>query len=120
MNAVIRMHAASLRVKAATPGRAGRTGGPDQEDTMRRTVLSIDGRRFLLSLELDTEALEKRLVQAVRDHGDMVSFTVAGEREVCVLVSPGVAVILEHEDVPAEDPDAEDAPFHYDDVEYLS
>jgi hypothetical protein len=37
-----------------------------------------------------------------------------------VLVSPGVAVILEHEDVPVEDPDAEDAPILYDDVEYLT
>ena len=119
MNAVIRMHAASLRVKAATPGRAGRTGGPDQEDTMRRTILSIDGRRFLLSLALDTEELEKRLVQAVRDHGDMVSFTVAGDREVCVLVSPGVAVILEHEDVPTEEYEPDDA-LQYDDVEYLT
>ncbi|SMH44824.1 hypothetical protein SAMN06295885_2445 [Rathayibacter oskolensis] len=87
---------------------------------MKRTSLSIDGRRFLLAVDLDTEALEKRLIEAVRSHGDLVCFAVAGDREVCVLVSPGVAVILEHEEVPVEDPDEDDAPFHYDDVEYLS
>lgn len=87
MNAVIRMHASSLRVKAVTPGRGGRGTPPEPEATMRRTTLSIDGRRFLLAVSLDTEELEKRLVEAVRNRGDMVSFTVAGEREVCVLVS---------------------------------
>jgi hypothetical protein len=118
VNAVIRMHASSLRVKAVTPG--GGRGAPEPEETMRRTTLSIDGRRFLLAVSLDTEELEKKLVEAVRNRGDMVSFTIAGDREVCVLVSPGVAVILEHEDVPVEDPDTEDAPVLYDDVEYLT
>ena len=37
---------------------------------MRRTTLSIDGRRFLLAVSLDTEELEKRLVEAVRNRGD--------------------------------------------------
>ncbi|AZZ49659.1 hypothetical protein C5C31_07230 [Rathayibacter rathayi] len=120
MNAVIRMHASSLRVTAVTPKRGGRGTPPEPAATLRRTTLSIDGRRFLLSISLDTEELEKRLVDAVRNRGDMVSFTVAGEREVCVLVSPGVAVILEHEDVAVEDPDTEDAPILYDDVEYLT
>lgn len=120
MNAVIRMHATSLRVKAVTPGRGDRSGTRETGPMVRRTSLTIDGRRFLLSVSLDTEALEKRLVEAVRNRGDMVSFTVAGEHEVCVLVSPGVAVILEHEEVPYEDPDAEDEPLQYDDVEYLT
>lgn len=120
MNAVIRMHASSLRVKATTTGRETRTVSPEPEVTMRRTTLSIDGRRFLLAMSFDTEALEKRLVEAVRNRGDMVEFVVAGDREVCVLVSPGVAVILEHEDIPVEDPDAEDAHPQYDDVEYLT
>lgn len=120
MNAVIRMHSSALRVRAATAGRGGRGSTPESGAMMRRTTLSIDGRRFLLAVSLDTKALEQRLVEAVRNRGDMVSFTVAGEREVCVLVSPGVAVILEHEDVPIEDPDAEDAPILYDDVEYLT
>ncbi|MHC2186320.1 hypothetical protein [Rathayibacter agropyri] len=120
MNAVIRMHSSALRVRAAAAGRGGRGNTPESGAMMRRTTLSIDGRRFLLAVSLDTKALEQRLVEAVRNRGDMVSFTVAGEREVCVLVSPGVAVILEHEDVPIEDPDAEDAPILYDDVEYLT
>lgn len=120
MNAVIRIHAPSLRVKAVTRNRGGRGRPREPEETMRRTTLSIDGRRFLLAVALDTEELEKHLVAAVRNRGEMVSFTVVGDREVCVLVSPGVAVILEHEDVPLEDTDAEDAPTHYDDVQYLT
>ncbi|MBF4463251.1 MULTISPECIES: hypothetical protein [unclassified Rathayibacter] len=118
MNAVIRMPASPLRVKAVTPGR--RTTPPDDVETVKRTTLSIDGRRFLLDVSLDAKELERRLVEAVRNRGDMVSFMIAGEREVCVLVSPGVAVILEHEDVPVEDPELEDDPLQYDDVEYLT
>lgn len=120
MNAVVRMHASSMRVKAVTPARPERSGGREDQPSIRRTTLSIDGRRFLLSLSFDTEALEKSLVEAVRNRGDMVKFTIAGEHDVCVLVSPGVAVILEHEDVPLEDPDAEDSAPQYDDVEYLT
>jgi hypothetical protein len=120
MNAVIRMHAHSLRVRAVTSSTADSRSPSRQEATVRRTTLSIDGRRFLLSLSFDTEELEKQLVEAVRNRGDMVRFTVAGEHEVCVLVSPGVAVILEHEEVPVEDPEVEDAPIQYDDVEYLT
>ncbi|KQQ03678.1 MULTISPECIES: hypothetical protein [unclassified Rathayibacter] len=117
MNAVIRMNSSAMRVKAVTPGRGGE---PPEAATVKRTTLSIDGRRFLLPIEADTETLEKRLVEAVRAHGDMVNFMVAGDREVCVLVSPGVAVILEHEEIPVEDTEAEDSPLLYDDVEYLS
>ncbi|MWV48980.1 hypothetical protein GRS96_06770 [Rathayibacter sp. VKM Ac-2803] len=117
MNAVIRMRTSSLRVKAVTSGSGV---GDAPQETTRRTVLSVDGRRFLLAVDADAEALEKRLIEAVRAHGDMVNFMIAGGHEVCVLVSPGVAVILEHEEVPVEDPDADDSPLVYDDVEYLS
>ncbi|MCJ1683912.1 MULTISPECIES: hypothetical protein [unclassified Rathayibacter] len=117
MNSVIRMHASPMRVRAVTPGSDRR--GPTPAPTTRRTSLSIDGRRFLLALSFDTEELEKKLVEAVRERGGMVSFTVAGDREVCVLVSPGVAVILEHEDVPVDEFEPDDA-VQYDDVEYLT
>ncbi|QHC65775.1 hypothetical protein Q0F99_12160 [Rathayibacter oskolensis] len=120
MNAVIRMHASSLRVKAVTPGRGGRGETPEPQPTVKRTTISIDGRRFLLPIDFDTEVLEKQLVEAVRAHGDLVTFPVAGDHEICVLVSPGVAVILEHEEIPVEDPEVEDATLLYDDVEYLS
>jgi hypothetical protein len=119
MNSVIRMHASPMRVRAVTPG-SERRGAPTPAPTTRRTSLSIDGRRFLLALSFDTEELEKKLVEAVRERGGMVSFTVAGDREVCVLISPGVAVILEHEDVPVDEFDPDDASVQYDDVEYLT
>ena len=120
MNSVIRMHASPMRVRAVTPGSDRRGVPPTPPVTTRRTSLSIDGRRFLLALAFDTEVLERELVEAVRARGGMVRFLVAGDREVCVLVSPGVAVILEYEDVPVDEFEPDDASVQYDDVEYLT
>lgn len=66
---------------------------------MLRTRIRIRDTTFYLAQGHDPEQLETAIVDAVRANGGFVQFVEVGNKSVSVLISPGVTVILEHEEV---------------------
>jgi hypothetical protein len=62
---------------------------------MTSFTVSVAGHTYYLPANADVADLQDRLVHAVRDGGDVVVIPAAGEREVSVLVSPGLPVFFE-------------------------
>jgi hypothetical protein len=58
-------------------------------------TISVAGQTYHLAADADVTDLRDRLVTAVRDGGDLVAIPSAGERQVSVLVSPGLPVFFE-------------------------
>ncbi len=80
---------------------------------MERITMYVDGVSYLLAPGQDRNTIKAAVVKAVRDGADIV--TVAGDRELDVLVAPGISIILESETVPEDtrnDGDL-DGPFHF-------
>ncbi|QEW04289.1 hypothetical protein [Microbacterium lushaniae] len=75
---------------------------------MRRDTVKIGEDRFVLAQGHDIESVKAATVAALRANGDLVNLVVYGNREVSVLVSPGVAVIFTSETVEADDFDTRD------------
>lgn len=75
---------------------------------MRRDTVKIGEDRFLLAQGHDIEIVKAATVAALRANGDLVDLVVYGNREVSVLVSPGVAVLFTSEIVEDEDQDSRD------------
>jgi hypothetical protein len=67
--------------------------------TMVRTQVVLNGERFLLAQGQDLNALKQRIELAAATGGKFVDFVVVGNREVSVLVSPGVPVVFSVETV---------------------
>jgi hypothetical protein len=80
---------------------------------MRRVTMQIDRKTYALAQGQDTDAIEQKVVEAARDGADMVTVTLVGNRELDILVSPGVPITFESEDVAEDDRDDGDlaAPF---------
>jgi hypothetical protein len=80
---------------------------------MKRTTMRIDGTAYALAQGQDIDAVKQAVVQAARAGGDLVTVTVVGNRSLDVLVTAGVPVTFESEDVAQEDLDDGDltAPF---------
>jgi hypothetical protein len=62
---------------------------------MTSFTISVAGHTYQLPADADVTGLRDRLVSAVRDGGDVVVIPSAGERQVSVLVSPGLPVFFE-------------------------
>jgi hypothetical protein len=62
--------------------------------TMVRTEVTIDGRAYFLAQGQEPEALRRRIEAAVDSPGAFVSFTVVGNREVSVLITPRSQVVF--------------------------
>ncbi len=71
---------------------------------MRRTTLTADSTDYSLDPATDVDALKARMVEAVRDGGDFVTFTTAGADEVNLLVSTGSRVAFRTAVVQDADP----------------
>jgi hypothetical protein len=82
-------------------------------ETMVRTEIAVNGGVHFLAQGQDLDDLKRRIVAAMKADGDFVNFTVVGNREVSVLVSPGTQVTFSIETVPfdARDTGDEDTPF---------
>ncbi|QHC68210.1 hypothetical protein GSU68_17620 [Rathayibacter sp. VKM Ac-2759] len=86
---------------------------------MMRTTVTIEGKSYALSQGEDVAALKEASTRAAQAGGGLVEFVVVGNRQVSVLVSPGVPVIFEDVEVPDDDRDTGDVHEPWDDIEYL-
>ncbi|MCK6068219.1 MULTISPECIES: hypothetical protein [Microbacterium] len=92
---------------------------------MRRDTVIIGDNRFVLAQGHDIEAVKAATVAALRANGDLVDLVVLGNREVSVLVSPGLAVVFTSEVIGTDAEDSRDtgdlhAPFaSLSDYEYM-
>jgi hypothetical protein len=66
---------------------------------VQAVTLTIGERQFRLRSATDLTEFSARLTTAVRAGGEMVEIPVAGEACVTVLISPGVAVVLESREI---------------------
>lgn len=82
------------------------------EQTMVRTEVSIDGRAFFLAQGTDARELQQQIVAAVESPG-FVTFTVVGNREVSVLITPRSQVVFTVETVQFDARDTGDSDFPY-------
>ena len=80
---------------------------------MVRTEVSINGRSFFLAQDQVPSELQSRIEAAVDSPGTFVSFTVVGNREVSVLITPRSQVVFTIETVQFDPRDTGnvDAPF---------
>jgi hypothetical protein len=82
---------------------------------MQRTTLTIDGHSDVLAHSTHMGMLKSSVEDAVRDGGRFVDLTLAGNIDVSVLISPGVAVYLSTHEVEDDDRDTGDLAKPYDD-----
>ena len=81
--------------------------------TMVRTELSINGRSFFLAQGQDAHEVQRRIEAAVDSRGVFVTFTVVGNREVSVLITPRSQVIFTIETVAFDERDTGDSDFPF-------
>lgn len=81
--------------------------------TMVRTELTINGRAFFLAQGQDPADLRRRVEEAVATPGAFVTFTVVGNREVSVLITPTSQAIFTVETVQFDARDTGDADFPF-------
>ena len=91
---------------------------------MHRITITVSDTPHPLAQDQDIESIETAALAAVRGGGDIVRVTLYGNRELAILVSPGVPITFMVADVPEEPRDDGDLehPFEpYSDVddEYL-
>ncbi len=80
---------------------------------MVRTEVSINGRSFFLAQNEDPSELQQRMTAAVDSPGAFVSFTVVGNREVSVLLTPRSQVVFTIETVQFDARDTGDSDFPF-------
>jgi hypothetical protein len=87
---------------------------------MRRTTIHIDGHDYRVAQNQDIESIKQAAIEAVRDGGDFVTLTLVGNRELQVLVSTGVAITVQTDEVPDDDRDDGNlaVPFEYPEYEH--
>ena len=69
---------------------------------MKRITITVSDTQYPLAQGQDVAVIEAAALEAVRAGGDLVRVTLYGNRELAILVSPGVAVTFEIADVPDE------------------
>lgn len=75
---------------------------------MRQDTVRIGNDRFVPAQGHSIDDVKAATVAAMRANGDMVNLVVYGNKEVSVLVSPGVPVIFTSEFLDADDEDHRD------------
>jgi hypothetical protein len=69
---------------------------------MQRTTLIVNDMSYPLAQGQDTDTIEAAAVEAVQKGGGMITVTAYGNRQVSILVSAGVSLVFESEEVPDE------------------
>jgi hypothetical protein len=69
---------------------------------MQRITITVSDTPHALAQGQSIDDIERRALEAVRAGGDIVRVTLYGNRELAVLVSPGVPITFEVQDVPEE------------------
>ena len=80
---------------------------------MVRTEVSIDTRSFFLAQGQDVQDLQRRIEAAVDSPGSFVHFTVVGNRDVSVLITPLSKVVFTIETVQYDPRDTGDSDFPF-------
>lgn len=75
---------------------------------MRQDTVRIGNDRFVLAQGQNIDDVKAATVAALRANGDLIDLVVYGNREVAVLVSPGVPVVFTSEIIDVDDHDARD------------
>jgi hypothetical protein len=75
------------------------------EVRMQRTTLIVNNTSYPLAQGQDTDTIEAAAVEAVHEGGGMITATAYGNREVSILVSEGVPLVFESQEVPSESRD---------------
>ncbi|MEV8214964.1 hypothetical protein [Leifsonia sp. NPDC077715] len=81
--------------------------------TMLRTEVTINGRSFFLAQGQDPHDLQRRIEAAADSPGTFVTFTVVGNREVSVLITPRSQVVFTVETVQFDARDTGDSEFPF-------
>lgn len=69
---------------------------------MKRVTMNVDGTSYALAQGQDTAAIKEEVVRAARDGAGLVTVTLYGNRALDVVVTPGVPITFETEEVRAE------------------
>ena len=75
---------------------------------MRQDTVRIGNDRFVLAQGQSIDEVKAATVAAVRADGDLIDLVVYGNKEVSVLISPGVPVVFTSEVIDVDDHDARD------------
>jgi hypothetical protein len=87
---------------------------------MQRTTVQINSLRYLLAQGQDVDAIKQHILTALRDGAGIVTTTLVGNRELDILISPGVAITFQTDEVPEDERDDGDltAPFETPDYDH--
>jgi hypothetical protein len=69
---------------------------------MKRITITVSDTQHPLAQGQEVDTIEAAALKAVRAGGDIVRVTLYGNRELAILVSPGVPITFEVADVPDE------------------
>lgn len=78
----------------------------------------VQARRYWLAQGNDIDQLKEAATEAVRDGGGTIDVVVVGNRTVSALLSPGLPVLFECEEVDVDDRDTGDVGFPFDELTY--
>jgi hypothetical protein len=87
---------------------------------VQRITMNVDGTSYALAQGQEVAAIESAVLEAARSGADVVSVVLYGNRALDVVVTPGVPITFESEDVPGDARDDGDlvAPFEVPDLDY--
>jgi hypothetical protein len=74
----------------------------DPEEPMQRITLTVNDTSHPLAQGQDIENIQAAAIEALRKGGEAITVTLYGNRELTILVSPGVPLTFEMEEVPDE------------------
>jgi hypothetical protein len=88
---------------------------------LQRITMNIDGSSYALAQGQHADTIEEAVVTADREGGGVVKVTLYGNRELAVVVTPGVPITFEVERVVEDARDDGDIarPFDVGDFDYL-
>jgi hypothetical protein len=72
---------------------------------MQRTTLIVNDTSYPLAQGQEVDAIQAAALEAVHQGGGLIKVTTYGNREVSILVSAGVPLVFESEEVPDESRD---------------
>jgi hypothetical protein len=85
---------------------------------MQRTTMQINALDYLLAQGQDVNAIKEQILTALRDGAGIITTTLVGNRELDILISPGVAITFQTEEVPEDDRDDGDLASPFDSPGY--
>ena len=85
---------------------------------MRRTIMQISARDYVLAQDQDVDAVKEEALAAVRHDGDIVEVTLADHTELEILISTGIPITFHTVETPDSDPGADGTPLQVPDYDY--